>query len=178
VRHRLVTNFVYEIPLGAGHTYLKQGVISHVLGGWQMSGVVTLQSGRPSTIGLTGDRSNTAGGGDRPDAVANPNSGLKTVDSYYNKDAFVLAPANAFGNAGRNTLIGPAMQAFDVALMKNFRFDENRRVQFRTEAFNVLNHPIFGQPGSTFNTADFGTIRSTLVNTTSRQIQLGLKIFF
>jgi hypothetical protein len=178
VRHRLVTNFVYEIPLGAGHTYLKEGVISHVLGGWQMSGVVTLQSGRPSTIGLTGDRSNTAGGGDRPDAVANPNTGAKTVDSYYNKDAFVLAPANAFGNAGRNTLVGPGMQAFDVALMKNFRFDENRRVQFRTEAFNVLNHPIFGQPGSTFNTADFGTIRSTLVNTTSRQIQLGLKIFF
>lgn len=178
-RQRFVTNFVYEVPLGRGHTYLKEGAMSHVLGGWQMSGVVTFQSGRPATVGLTGDRSNTAGGSDRPNAVANPNNGPKTVDNYFNKDAFALQAPNTFGNAGRNTLVGPAMQAFDYALLKNFRLrDENRRVQFRVEAFNILNHPIFGQPGSAFNTADFGTIRTTLVNTTSRQIQLGLKIFF
>lgn len=177
-RQRTVTNFVYEIPLGQGHTLLKEGALAHILGGWQMSGVVTFQSGRPATVGLTGDRSNTAGGGDRPNAVGNPNTGLKTADSFYNKNAFVLAPANTFGNAGRSTLVGPAMQAFDYALMKNFRINENRRIQFRGEVFNILNHPIFGQPGSTFNTADFGAIRSTLVNTTSRQIQLGLKIFF
>src|SRR5262249_4865867 len=102
----------------------------------------------------------------------------KTVDSYWNKNAFALAPLNAFGNAGRSTMLGPGMQAFDAALMKNIRFKENQKMQFRGEVFNVLNHPIFGQPGTTFNTADFGTIRSTLVNTTSRQIQLGLKIFF
>jgi len=176
-RHRQVTNFIYEIPLGNGHKYLSSGVLSHVLGNWQISGIHTMQSGRPATIGWTGDISNT-GGSARPVVVGDANTGAKTTNSFWNAAAFSAPAANTFGNAGRNTLIGPGMRAFDFSMAKNFRIDEKRRVQFRGEIFNIFNHPIYDQPNTTFNNADFNTIRGILINTTPRQVQLGLKVFF
>jgi hypothetical protein len=189
-RHRFVTNFVYEIPLGSGHTYLRDGALSHILGGWQVSGILTLQAGRPVTAQLVGDWSRTGGRTrDRPHIVGDPNKGPKTPNSFWNENAFALPERGTFGNGGRNTLIGPGMRQFDMAVMKNFPLgsDESRRVQFRMEAFNIFNHPVFGQPNGTiritgneldFDRSNYGVIRSTLVNTTARQIQLGLKIYF
>jgi hypothetical protein len=178
-RHRQVTSFIYEVPLGNGHRFLNSGIPAKVLGNWQVSGVSTLQSGRPATIGWTGDISNT-GGSARPVAVGDPNTGAKTTNSFWNAAAFVAPAANTFGNAGRNTLIGPGMRAFDFSLSKNFEIsaDGKRRVQFRGEIFNLFNHPIYDQPNTTFNNAGFNTIRGILINTTPRQIQLGLKAFF
>ena len=94
--------------------------------------------------------------------------------------AWQIPAAGTFGNAGRNVIIGPAIKAFDLSLMKNIPFSSNetRKAQFRAEFFNVLNHPILGQPAAQVNVGNFGTITSTLVNTTSRQIQLALKVFF
>jgi hypothetical protein len=179
-RHRFVTSFVYELPLGSGRRFIQQGALSHVLGGWQISGIATLQAGRPEMAILAGDNSNTAGSTDRPNVVGNPNTGKKTVDNFWNKDALVVPARGTFGNAGRNILVGPGMQGLDMALMKHFYLgsERDRRIQFRAEAFNILNHPIFGQPNGSFNTTNFGVIQSTLVNTTSRQIQLAIKIFF
>ena len=178
-RHRFVTNFNYAVPLGQGHAYLSSGVASKVLGDWQMGGILTLQSGRPSTPTLSGDNSNTGGGADRPNLIGDPNSGAKTTASFWNAKAFAMPASNTFGNAARNSLIGPGMCAFDFSLMKNIPFSsERRRAQFRAEFFNIFNHPILAQPASQVNVATFGTITSTLVNTTSRQIQLALKVFF
>jgi hypothetical protein len=179
-RHRFVTNFNYAIPLGNGHTFLSSGPAAKILGDWQMGGILTLQAGRPITPTISGDNSNTGGGSDRPDLVGDPNSGLKTTASFWNKSAFAIPKAGTFGNAGRNTLIGPGMRAFDFSLMKNIPFSasEQRKAQFRAEFFNIFNHPILGQPAAQVNVANFGTISSTLVNSTSRQIQLALKVFF
>jgi hypothetical protein len=179
-RQRFVTNFNYAIPLGQGHTFLSSGPASWALGNWQMGGILTLQSGRPVTPTWSGDNSNTGGGSDRPNLVGDPNSGAKTTASFWNASAFAQAAPNTFGNAGRNILIGPGMRAFDFSLMKNIPFtaSEKRKAQFRAEFFNILNHPILAQPAAAVNVATFGTVSSTLVNTTSRQIQLALKMFF
>ena len=108
-------------------------------------------------------------------------------NQYFNPGAFIQPLNGTYGNLGRNTVTGPGLANFDFALVKNFAFLENKSVQFRAEAFNVLNHPSFNRPGALqegvklFN--PFGeriptaaTIRSTL--TDSRQIQFGLKFTF
>ena len=158
-RHRTVTNFIYALPAGPNHAHFKEGPFSYVLGGWQLSGILTLQAGRPATPSLSGDISNT-GGTTRPIVVSDPNDGPKTTSAYWNKDAFILPAANTFGNAGRSTLIGPGMRAFDMSLQKSFGIDAEarRRIQFRGEFFNIFNHPILGQPNSTVNGPNFGQI--------------------
>jgi hypothetical protein len=178
-RSHVSANFIYEVPLGLGHRYLNSGPLSYVLGGWQTSSIIVLQTGRPVTIGTTGDLSNT-GASVRPNQVGDPNSGAKTANSFWNASAFVLPAPSSFGNAGGSTLIGPGMRSIDFSMVKNFSLgsDTKRRAQFRGEIFNVFNHPIYANPSATFNASNFNTITGTLVNTTSRQIQLALKIFF
>ena len=170
-RHRFVTNFVYELP---GPDF---GAASYIAGGWQVSGILTLQAGRPVTARLNGDNSRT-GASARPDQICDPNTGPETPNNFWNKACFVTPPRGTFGNAGRNTLIGPGMRQFDMSAAKQFAIDDVRYVQFRVEAFNIFNHPVFGQPSGRTNSSSFGVIRSTLVNTTARQIQLGLKVYF
>ena len=170
-RHRFVTNFVYELP---GPEF---GAASYIAGGWQLSGILTLQAGRPVTARLNGDNSRT-GASARPDQICDPNTGPETPNNFWNKACFVTPPRGTFGNAGRNTLIGPGMRQFDMSAAKQFAIDDVRYVQFRVEAFNIFNHPVFGQPSGRTNSSSFGVIQSTLVNTTARQIQLGLKVYF
>ena len=160
-------------------TYLTGGLPKQILGGWQASGILVLQGGRPVTAGTTGDLSNT-GGSTRPNMIGDPNTGADTTSSFWNASAFALPAANTFGNAGRATLIGPGMRSFDFSMVKNFPIgsDSKRRVQFRGEIFNIFNHPILSNPSTTVNAAGFNTITSTLINTTSRQIQVALKIYF
>ena len=170
-RHRFVTNFVYELPGPDSRP------ASYIAGGWQVSGILTLQAGRPRTAELNGDNTRT-GARARPDQICDPNTGPKTPNNFWNKACFVTPPRGTFGNAGRNTLTGPGMRQFDMSAAKEFPIDDVRYVQFRLEAFNIFNHAVFGQPSHRTNSRSFGVIQSTLVNTTSRQIQLGLKVYF
>jgi hypothetical protein len=178
-RHRLTTNYLYGIPLGRGHKFFSNGPLQQVFGDWQWSGILTMQSGRPFTPSLSGDISNT-GSSVRPNLIGDPNSGPKTAGQFWNAAAFALPAANTFGNAGIGVLTGPGMRTFDSSLTKNFQLgsDEKRRLQFRGEVFNLFNHPVWGVPGTTVNGPTFGQVTGTLVNTTSRQIQLALKLYF
>src|SRR5262245_31417072 len=88
VRHRLVTNAIWEIPLGKGRKVFSDGPPAYIFGGWQVSGILSLQSGRPFTAVLNGDFSNTLNRNDRPNLVGDPNSGPQTVEQWFNKDAF------------------------------------------------------------------------------------------
>ncbi len=106
-------------------------------------------------------------------------------DSYFDPTAFVLQPAGTLGNLGRGALIGPNLRTFDLSLVKNNRWRERTNVQFRAEAFNLLNRANFGPPslaafaGAADNEkplSTLGRIRTTV--TSSRQIQLGLRISF
>jgi hypothetical protein len=120
---------------------------------------------------------------DRPDLV--PGQAIQldhpTPDLFFNKAAFVRHP-RGFGNAGRNTIIGPGFHNLDFSLTKNTSIKEGMNLQFRAEAFNVLNHPNFSQPNQTVTSADFGRITTTRAARgdlgSSRQIQLGMKLTF
>jgi TonB-dependent receptor-like protein len=175
IRHRFVASTIWEIPLGKGHKVFGGGPLAHVFGGWQTSGILSMQSGRPFTAVLSGDFSNTLNRNDRPNLVGDPNSGPKTVEQWFNKAAFQTQTVGSFGTAGRNIIIGPGLQNFDFALSRNFNVTERFRIQFRTELFNAFNHANFNYPGATSNASSFGQIASAL---DPRQMQFGLKIIF
>jgi hypothetical protein len=191
-RNRFVISYIYALPIGRGHRLLSGGVGSAVLGGWQINGITTFQSGNPFLINQACNRANTDSGTQRPDLVGAWNSWKldagrpsgQLVSEFFNTSAFAnvcpdLAGPGPFtyGNAGRNIVIGPGISDWDFALFKNIPLGgERRSLQFRGEFFNLFNHPIFGQPSATAGTPQFGEIAGTAFD--SREIQLALKIIF
>ncbi|MGA2263658.1 MAG: hypothetical protein ABSH28_19755 [Acidobacteriota bacterium] len=179
-RHRLVVSYIYNLPFGRGMHFLKTmpSPLNFVLGGWQLSGISTLQSGRPIFVTLGTDISKTSTNRDRPNVVSGldpliEGSTSKTV--FLNKTAFASPAAGTFGNAPRNYFNGPGTNNFDITLGKNFK-TEKFGIQFRAEFFNAFNHPWLGQPVASWTNGAFGTITSTLGS--NRQIQFGLKITY
>ena len=128
---------------------------------------------------VSGDNSQTQTYADRPNVVSGAPifvSGNHDPSQWFNPAAFVVAPLGQFGNAGKGIIRGPHTLDFDFALLKNFRFVERLNLQLRGEVFNAANHPNFAGPNSYINTPSAGTISAT--TTTSRQIQLGVKLSF
>jgi hypothetical protein len=178
-RHNFVSSFQYDLPLGEGKRWLsRSGVLNQIAGGWQLTGILTLRSGRPFTVTTTRDISNT-GTTNRPFLVGDPKLKNPTPNRWFNAAAFSDSlPPNTFsyGNVGRNTLIADGDTNLDVALFKNFKLDEEKRLQFRTEFFNVANHANFGIPTRNLASSAFGQVSST--TRLNRQIQFGLKLLF
>lgn len=181
IRHRLVSNFVYDLPFGTGKTLAGNAgpVTNGIIGNWQITGIVTFQTGNPLTPTISGSWSNV-GGTDRPNLVAGQNPNLpgdrRTPNKWFNADAFALPTRNFWGTAGRNIIAGPPVRQLDMSLFKNFPVSETFRVQFRAEFFNLTNTPSFGLPITQVNSASVGLIRETV--TSSRQIQFGLRANF
>ena len=173
VRQRLCLSYSYELPLGKGR----------LRGGWQTFGIWTFQTGPPFTADLLPDQdqSNTGistlgfGANDRPNVAGNPVLSHPGPDGWFNTAAFALPPFGSFGNAGRNTLTGPGARTIDVSLVKNTALGERATLQFRAEAFNVLNHANFDLPDNFFGSPTFGKIQSA---EDPRRIQFGFKLLF
>jgi len=103
------------------------------------------------------------------------------TDRWFDSRAFVLPAQGTFGNVARGSLRGPGLFNFDTSLFKNIKIGEDLRLQFRTEAFNVLNHPNFAYPNEVvFQGAEYSSSGGVITNTatTSRQIQFALKLLF
>ena len=175
VRNRLVISPVYNLPFGPGREFLSKGLLGEIIGGWEVSGIVTWQTGHPITPYVSANISNTFNNSDRPNVVGDPNAGPKTVQQWFNTAAFVLPAAGTFGNSGRNVIAGPGLVQADISLARNFLFKEKIRLQFRAEAFNALNKANFNLPAATIDSGSFGQITSAA---DPRQIQLGLKLNF
>jgi hypothetical protein len=179
-RQRWVLSTVYRFPFGQGQRFLADvgSAANAILGGWEMSGILTLQSGRPLTPRFSNDYNNTGRSRtSRPDRVSSGilPSGQRTIDRWFDTSAFVIQPQDRFGNSGRGILTGPGINWLDLALMKMFYIGESVDIQFRTEFFNALNHPNFDMPNIDVNSSRFGRIFSAR---DSRQIQFALKILF
>jgi hypothetical protein len=175
VKHRLSVSYVFELPFGRGRRWLsRSGIVDHALGGWQLSGVTVYQSGPAFTVSAPGDRANV-GLGTRPNRTCDGNISGGTVDRWFDTNCFVLPDQFTFGNSGRNILIGPALQTWDVGIMKRFTFAERHFVQFRAEMFNALNNVNLGVPGASLGTPSFGRI---LAAENARSVQFGLKYGF
>ena len=192
-RHRLVVSPLYELPIGkAKPLNINNSVANAIIGGWQVGGIITLQSGVPQTITVSGDNSNTQSGYDRPNSTGVSSSPANpTPNGWYNRAAFVVAPAGQFGNVGRDTALAPGTFGVNAEVHKNFRmpYKESHQLQFRAEAFNVLNHPNFGgpngniltgaaYPGAPANVPHVGFGQISTLASPMRQIQLGLKYTF
>jgi hypothetical protein len=183
IRHNLVMNALWELPWGRD----GQSMAARVLGGWQVGGIVTLQSGMPFTpvLGFNNSRNRSARNlFEVPSLKAGQSNNpvLGGHERYYDASVFELAPPGFFGNLGRNTIIGPGVALVDANFTKSVPIGPFK-AQIRVEVFNLLNRVNLGAPladpvllaDGTANPAA-GQIRST--STPARQIQLGMKIIW
>lgn len=195
VRHRWVLGGVYELPVGKGRFLnVNHAVANGFIGGWQLSANTTIQSGVPQTLNIGMNNAGTNNPlPDRPSfsGIGTGYAANRTPSRWFDPASFIVAPQGSFGNVGRNTMLTPHLQTIDMAVHKQFRmgYKEGHMLQFRLEAFNVFNHPVWGAPngnilagpvfpGAAANAAHqgFGVISTTAVP--MRQLQLGLKYSF
>ena len=149
--HRLVGSFVYNLPFGKGEKFAGDatGVKNAIVGGWQVNGIATFQRGFPMTItAADAGGLNDSFGTNRANLVGDPYpSGFEqSINAWFNTAAFAQPAPGQFGNIGRNTLRGPGINNFDLALFKNFDLGMGSRLQFRFESFNAFNHTQWNAP--------------------------------
>ena len=202
-------NSAYELPIGRGKAIGggMSGIADHIVGGWQLSGIMTMASGFTSTVGNS-VRFTTLGNGNeqpdlRPGFSNNPTSGtsdgcnlpsrviapgtkLGTAELYYDLCAFAPPPERTLGNLGRNTIVMPGRAVVDLSMGKTVSFSEHKKLQVRADAFNIFNRVNLGGPDR--NAFTFGNNTGfvasptageiTRTTGTARQIQLGLRFTF
>jgi hypothetical protein len=174
-----VGSAVYTIPMGKGHRLASRGATSWLLGGWNVNGLITLQSGMPFAITQTTNFNAFAGFGTQRPMIhgpANLSADKRTVQHFINTDAFSITPQFQIGNASRDPARGPAYRDLDMGLVKNTQFTERVMLELRGEVFNVTNTPAFAQPNATVGVANFGSITATTSD--PRVVQVAGKLHF
>ncbi len=178
ITHRFTWSSVYEIPVGKGRQYLTDSPLRHILGDWSIGSVVLLRSGAPFTVATRVNTTySSSAGALRADMLRDPNlpPDQRTVERWFDTEAFAQPAPYTFGNQGVNMLRMDGQISFDFSILRNFNLRENWRLQFRGEMFNAFNHPNFGVPGRTFDGPGFGVVSSA---SAGRQIQFGLRLTF
>jgi hypothetical protein len=197
--HYFVQSYVYELPFGKGKKYLTSGVGNAVLGGWQVNGILSIATGTP--INFSGDSAvlkapqnnntlNWFGPVPIPTPKGNGLTGLWFTPTICNfdptKGSLVVSQCFAqpgaenggkpeFGNLGRNPMTGPGGWNLDASLFRSFEFSDRYKLQFRGEAFSVVNTPQWGNPSTDINSSNFGKITGA---GGARSIQLSVKLMF
>ncbi len=165
IPHVFSGSFVWEIPAGSGRRWSLSGWQNVLAGGWQLAGILRLQSGSPLAVTQATNLNAFAGFGiQRPNRVANPElpADERTTARWFNTSAFTQAPQFTIGNSSRNPVVGPDYRTLDVMFGKTFPIKEQVRAEFRAEAFNVTNTPPLAAPNTSFGNAAFGTITRAL----------------
>jgi hypothetical protein len=173
--HNAAVNFIYDIP------FLQKSqnrLLRTTLGGWEISGIVTMTSGLPINPQLTGGQSGNGlpNATNRPDKVSSVSYPHK-VGEWFDTAAFASPAAGAWGNAGFNSLRGPGRDNWNLSLFKSFPFSEDRgrRLELRAESFNVWNHTQFDQVSNALGASNFGQVTSAF---DPRVFQFGAKLYF
>lgn len=185
IPHVFTTSWVYELPTGVGGR-LRTGskILDHILGPWQLNGIVQFASGQNYHVGVSGDLANTGNAGSnninggylRANLVGDPEPGSRSPQQWLNTAAFEVPEPFTFGNLGRHVFQGDPYANLDLSIFRKFRFLEDKILELRVEMFNATNHPTWNRPTAQIDNPNFGKIFST--RSTERQIQLGLKIHF
>jgi hypothetical protein len=174
--HRFVTSGLWELPGLTG----RAPAVKYVLGGWQASGSLILQSAAAFAVQAGRDNSLT-GLGNRAHLVGDPSRSARLdpnrdrVLEWFNTRAFAHNSPGVYGNSGRNIIFGPGLANVDFAVAKHFPITEQVKLQFRSEFFNLLNHTNLNDPNSTLTAGTYGRITSAL---DPRILQFGLKLMF
>jgi Carboxypeptidase regulatory-like domain len=194
IRHVGVINSIWELPLGAGRTYLNHGFMGRALEGFQMTGILTMQTGHPFDVLGTRD-SLRVGRVNRADVIGDPfaagpsNATPATKTFFSNVAAFTNPAFDTPATIGRNFFHGPSFVNLDMSVAKRMKIWENASIELRLEAYNVMNHPNFNNPGddpaavgNQINNGVFGQIFSQLGRpdgtTGARQLQVAAKFVF
>jgi len=205
IRHRFTASYLYELPVGHGRAFANNtnSVVNAVLGGWNVSGITTAQTGQAVTSSVSSDLSNTGSFSYRFDQIHNPKDftydtadqaalgctpGHRNILCWVNPAAFTAPPlapgqqsAHAFGDARVGNLRGPGLVDFDFVLQKNFSLAEFGQLEFRSEFFNLFNHPNLGLPGNGSGTAYVdvpGGVAITSTAADNRELEFALKYTF
>jgi hypothetical protein len=189
IRQSLSVNSVYELPFGHGKRFLNTGgAAGKVLGGWQLSGLASAMSGRPVNITIDRSATDMLDGNNRdqrPDLVPGMSiyAANRTINNWFNPAAFAVPAVGTWGNLGRNVGRGPGYYEIDTALEREVPVTERLKLEFRAEAFNLFNHPIYGDPDSDVSDSGFGIITSQLNSGatgigSSRRLQFMLRLEF
>jgi hypothetical protein len=170
-----LANFIYQLPIFKNSS---NALLKGTLGGWELSGIVTAESGTPLNITISGSQGSNglAAATNRPNingSVAYP----QTVTQWFNPSVFSLPALGQWGNLGKNALRAPGRDNWNVALFKSFVFSEARgsRFELRVETFNTFNHTQFNNISTAFGSSNFGQVTSTW---DPRVFQLGAKLYF
>jgi hypothetical protein len=147
IPQRFTVTFSYAVPAPAR---LRGSLVGSFLTGWEMNGIGTVQAGQPINITISSDNSGTGIFEDRPNLVGNPFVPFNPTGPYLNPAAFQLPPQGTYGNLGRNAFRAPGLSNIDYSLVKVINVDSERRLRLRGEFFNLLNHPNFANPSTTF----------------------------
>ena len=191
LRHNTVLSSVWALPFGSGQRFLNvKGIVNQLVGGWQLNQIMSVRSGFPFTPTLSGtDLLNMRGvgkGADRPDSTCSGHLSNPTVFNWFDKSCFKLPVQSTTpgallrqGNSGPNILYGPGGFNLDLGLAKQITLTERKSLDFRAEAFNVLNHPTFSLPDSSISPSGANTpARITSTVSSPRTMQLALKLRF
>jgi Carboxypeptidase regulatory-like domain len=188
--HRFVANAIYALPIGKGGLILNSdSVVSRLIGGWQLNGILTLESGIPFTVTSPDESATGSNHASYASCIGNPYSGATTDPSliagsgapgfYLNPAAFAIPALGTFGTCAPRAFLGPGIENLDASVFKIFALTERFKLEFRSEFFNALNHANFANPSASFNTSSlksFGKVTNT--TTDPREIQFGLKLYF
>ncbi|MFN9891966.1 MAG: TonB-dependent receptor domain-containing protein [Acidobacteriota bacterium] len=179
--HVATMNFVYDLPFGKGHAIQTGNAFDHILGGWRVNGIVRLSSGQPYNLQINGDLANTGNSNYlRLNFLGNPELSNPTTGRWFDT-SLVAAPAPfTFGNSGRFRMRSDGWENFDLSIFREFALPflgEGRRLEFRAEGFNMLNHPVYAAPNANLSNAQlFGRVTGTANQ--PRQLQLGARFVF
>jgi hypothetical protein len=173
--HNFVANFIYDLPI---FRHSENRLLKSTIGGWEVSGIVSISSGLPINPQLTGGQSGNAlpNATNRPDQIGSV-SYPHSVAEWFDTSAFVDPAVGSFGDAGHNSLRGPGRDNWNISLFKSFAISEARgsRLELRVESFNTWNHTEFNQVSNGLGASNFGQVTSAF---DPRIFQIGLKLYF
>jgi hypothetical protein len=177
IPHTFTLCSTYDLPIGTGHHFNPRGVFGKLIGGWELAGLLSLQSGIPLAVTQSTNFNSFAGlGTQRPNRIGDPSQDAqKSTAQWFNTAAFKTAPQFTLGTSSRNPVRGPGYRNLDVALIKRTGIAERVALEFRAEAFNLTNTPPFGAPNVVLGTPGFGSITSA---GDPRVVQFALKMIF
>jgi hypothetical protein len=175
--HNISGSAIYDIPYGQDKRAGWNGITDAVLGGWNVSGIVSWHTGFPITVTATNVSLQDPRGASRPNRIGSGAPANQTLDHWLDETAFVMPPQGSFGDAGVGIVRAPKYFNIDLSLGKKFAVRGDDYFDFRAELFNVLNHPSFSPPAANFsNLTTFGRITSTVSQ--SRNLEFAFKYVF
>lgn len=173
-KHRLVSSVNYDLPFGGGKKFLSDGLISHILGGFEVDAITTYGSGAPFTVTLNSGVN--SGSPSWPNRIASGKLDHGRPLRFFDTTAFVAPPANTYGNSARSVLYGPSTKNWDLSLQRKIKLYEDKILSFRLDAFNTFNTPNFATPVSAIGASTAGQITGTVND--NRDLQGSVTLHF